>query len=53
MPSGCSKSSTGNSERKDSPSAVMYVDVDNVTGPWDGKSWATAYQTVQEGLNDA
>jgi len=53
MPSGCSKSSTGNPERKDSPSAVVYVDVNNVSGPWDGKSWATAYQTIQEGLDDA
>ena len=35
------------------PSAVVYVDVDNVKGPWDGNSWATAYQTVQEGLDDA
>ncbi len=33
--------------------SVLYVDTDNVAGPWDGKSWVTAYQTVQEGLDDA
>jgi len=34
-------------------SDVVYVDTDNVAGPWDGTSWSTAYQTVQEGLDDA
>ena len=29
------------------------MDIDNVAGPWDGKSWATACQTVQEGLDAA
>jgi len=29
---------------------VVRVDVDNVKGPWDGNSWATAYRTVQQGL---
>ena len=33
--------------------AVVYVDCDNVKGRWDGNSWATAYKTVQEGLDDA
>lgn len=33
--------------------AVVYVDIDNIKGPWDGDSWATAYKSVQEGLNDA
>ncbi|MCK4723846.1 MAG: hypothetical protein KAT75_11095, partial [Dehalococcoidia bacterium] len=34
-------------------SAGVLVDIDNVAGPWDGKSWATAYQNVQEGLDEA
>ncbi len=34
-------------------SDVVYVDIDNVAGPWDGTSWASAYQTIQEGLDDA
>ncbi|MGD8239485.1 MAG: hypothetical protein PVH68_13080, partial [Armatimonadota bacterium] len=33
--------------------AVVYVDIDNAAGPWDGESWATAYRTVHEGLNAA
>lgn len=33
--------------------AVVYVDIDNAAGPWDGKSWATAYKTVQEGIDTA
>jgi len=33
--------------------AVVYVDVDNTKGPWDGKSWASAYKTVQEGIDAA
>lgn len=33
--------------------AVVYVDVDNLKGPWDGNSWDTAYQNVQEGLDHA
>ena len=33
--------------------AVVYVDADNVKGPWNGKSWATAYRTVQEGRDEA
>ncbi len=32
---------------------VVYVDVDHVAGPWDGASWATAFQTVQEGIDEA
>ena len=34
-----------------SAGSVLYVDADNIAGPWDGKSWATAYQGVQEGLD--
>ncbi|MFQ5809036.1 MAG: right-handed parallel beta-helix repeat-containing protein, partial [Armatimonadota bacterium] len=33
--------------------AVVHVDIGNGAGPWDGESWATAYRTVQEGLNAA
>jgi len=33
--------------------AIVYVDVDNAKGPWDGKSWATAYRAVQEGIDAA
>ena len=33
--------------------AVVYVDIDNAKGPWDGNSWTTAYKNVQEGLDDA
>ena len=36
-----------------SADAVVYVDVDNGKGPWDGNSWTTAYRTVQEGLGEA
>ncbi|MBA7651097.1 hypothetical protein ES703_58912 [subsurface metagenome] len=32
---------------------VVYVDVDNTAGPWDGKSWATAYWNLQDGLDYA
>ena len=31
--------------------AVWYVDVDNTAGPWDGTSWPTAFQTIQEGID--
>jgi len=31
----------------------VYVDVSNEVGPWDGQSWATAYPTIQEGVNEA
>jgi hypothetical protein len=33
--------------------AVVFVDGRNTGGPWDGRSWATAYRTVQEGLHNA
>ncbi len=33
--------------------AVVYVDKDNMAGPWNGASWATAFQTIQEGLDAA
>lgn len=33
--------------------AVVYVDADNAGGPWNGNSWATAYKSVQEGLDAA
>ncbi|MBW1911968.1 MAG: hypothetical protein JRI43_02120 [Deltaproteobacteria bacterium] len=33
--------------------AAVYVDGDNIKGPWNGDSWATAYKTVQEGMDDA
>jgi len=32
---------------------VVYVDIDNRKGPWNGKSWATAYQGIQQGLDRA
>ena len=32
---------------------IVYVNTDNTDGPWDGKSWASAYQTVQQGLDEA
>lgn len=32
---------------------IVYVDVDNTSGPWDGTSWATAYSTLQEGIDAA
>ena len=32
---------------------TVYVDEGNIKGPWDGKSWATAYRSVQEGLTHA
>lgn len=34
-------------------SATVYVNVGNTAGPWDGKSWATSYQTIQKGLDSA
>jgi len=33
--------------------AVWYVHVDNTAGPWDGTSWAAAFQTIQEGVDAA
>ena len=33
--------------------AVWRVDVDNSAGPWDGTSWPTAFQTIQEGVHAA
>jgi len=35
------------------PATVIYVDTDSTAGPWNGTSWATAYRTVQEGLDNA
>jgi predicted outer membrane repeat protein len=32
---------------------VVLVDGRNTAGAWDGRSWATAYRTVQEGLYEA
>jgi hypothetical protein len=32
---------------------TVYVDVSNIAGPWDGVTWATAFRTVQEGLDAA
>jgi parallel beta-helix repeat protein len=29
------------------------VDVSNTTGPWNGSSWATAYQSIQQGIDAA
>ncbi len=40
-------------ERRGSPETVVHVRADNVAGPWDGRSWATACRTVQEGLDAA
>ncbi|VGO15681.1 Arylsulfatase [Pontiella desulfatans] len=31
----------------------VYVDLDNLTGPWDGTSWTSAFQTVQAGIDEA
>ncbi|HIJ65882.1 MAG TPA: hypothetical protein HPP77_08010 [Candidatus Hydrogenedentes bacterium] len=33
--------------------AAWYVDKGNDAGPWDGTSWAKAYQTIQEGIDAA
>lgn len=33
--------------------AVWYVDKDNTAGPWNGTSWATAFKTIQEGIDAA
>jgi len=30
--------------------AVWFVDVDNVAGPWDGMTWATAFDNIQDGV---
>ena len=35
------------------PWAIWYVDVDNASGPWDGTSWATAFNTIQSAVNAA
>jgi predicted outer membrane repeat protein len=32
---------------------VVYVDADQMAGPWDGASWASAYTTVQAGIDAA
>lgn len=36
-----------------STSVTVYVDIDNTSGTYDGTSWATAYQTIQEGIDAA
>lgn len=33
--------------------AQVYVDIDNSDGPWDGNSWATAFRSVQQGIDAA
>ena len=33
--------------------AVWYVDIDNTSGTEDGTSWATAFKTIQEGVDAA
>jgi hypothetical protein len=40
-------------EAVDPVPGVVYVDVDNTAGPWTGTSWATAFQSVQAGLDAA
>ncbi len=32
---------------------IVFVDIGNTAGPWDGHSWATALQDIQAGLNAA
>ena len=32
---------------------IVYVDAARKTGPWDGRSWPTAFRRVQEGLDAA
>jgi hypothetical protein len=32
---------------------VWYVDTENTTGPWDGGTWSTAFQTIQEAVDAA
>lgn len=34
-------------------SAVVYVNVNNTSGTYNGNSWATAWRTLQEGIDDA
>ena len=31
---------------------IVFVDERNVNGPWDGRTWGTAFLTVQEGLDE-
>ena len=33
--------------------ATWYVDKDNMSGPWNGSSWGTAFQTIQQGIDAA
>ena len=33
--------------------AVVYVDIDNKKGPWDGKHWKTAFTTIQKAIDYA
>ena len=35
------------------PGQVWFVDVDNTAGPWDGRSWATAFEDVHQGAGAA
>ena len=37
----------------DAFSGTCYVDNDNTTGPWDGTSWATAFDTIQPAIDAA
>ncbi|MFH2094744.1 MAG: right-handed parallel beta-helix repeat-containing protein [Bacteroidota bacterium] len=32
---------------------VIYVDIDNLSGPWDGTSWASAFKNLQDGIDAA
>jgi len=32
---------------------IVYVDAGNEAGRWDGRSWATAFREVREGLHAA
>ncbi|MBN2681333.1 MAG: hypothetical protein JXR58_02385 [Bacteroidales bacterium] len=31
--------------------SIVYVNANNTSGPWDGNSWATAYNNLQDGIN--
>lgn len=45
--------SAPSAQAADDETSITYVDLDNVAGPWDGTSWATAFATIQEGIDAA
>ncbi len=46
-----SVTSNAGTAQKAQTETTIYVDQTNSQGPWDGTTWATAFSTVQEGVD--